>query len=153
MVADELSRRWPSRVVIENRAGGAGSIGTEAVARSAPDGYTLGMGAFGTLGAAPSLVTNLTYDPVRDFSPIIQVMRSPMVIIVHPNFPAGTIQEFVTRARESRQGVDYASGGPGSTQHIAGEYFGQQLGIRMNHIPYRGSGPAMADVLGWALSP
>jgi len=148
IVAEELSRRVPGRFVVENRAGGAGAIGMEAAARAAPDGYTLGTGAFGTMGAAPSLVPNLSYDPVRDFAPIVQIMRSPLVIIAQPDFPARTISEFVARARESGPGIDYASGGPGSTQHLAGEAFRHRLGLRMNHIPYRGSGPAMADLLG-----
>lgn len=148
MVADGLSQRWSGRVVVENRAGAAGSIGTDAIAKSTPDGYNLGMGAFGTLGAAPGLIPNLPYDPLRDFTPIVHIFRSPNVIIAHPSFPASTMVDLVKRAKEEAQGIDYASGGPGSTQHLAGEYLRYQLQLRLNHIPYRGSGPALADVLG-----
>lgn len=145
MLADDLSRKWPQRVVVENRSGGAGAIGMEAAARSAPDGYTIAVGSSGTVSTAPAMVPNLPYDPVRDFVAISMLAVIPLIWVCHPSLPVNDIQGFVARARE--QSIDYASGGPGSTQHFGGELFRHELRLRLNHISYRGSAPAMTDLL------
>ena len=145
MLADDLSRKWPQRVVVENRSGGAGAIGMEAAARSAPDGYTIAIGSSGTVSTAPAMVPNLPYDPVRDFVAISMMAVIPLIWVCHPSLPTPDIRAFVARARE--QQVDYASGGPGSTQHFGGEVFRHELNLRLNHIAYRGSAPAMTDLL------
>jgi tripartite-type tricarboxylate transporter receptor subunit TctC len=146
LVADELSKRWPQRVVVDNRAGGAGAIGMEAIARAAPDGHTLGIGTSGTLGVNPSVVPRLPYDAERDFAPVTNIFTLPLVIVVHPGFPARTVQELVAHAR-ANPGLQFASAGPATAQHMAAEMFAHRAGLRMVHVPYRGSGPAMADLI------
>lgn len=145
VMADELSRRWPQRAIVENRSGGAGAIGMEAAARSPADGYTIAVGSSGTVSTAPAMVPNLPYDPVRDFVAISMLAVIPLIWVCHPSLPTPDIRAFVARARE--QTVDYASGGPGSTQHFGGELFRHELRLRLNHISYRGSAPAMTDLL------
>lgn len=146
LVADELSKRWPQRVVVENRAGGAGVIGMEAVARAPADGYTLGVGTSGTLGVNPSVHPRLPYDAERDFAPVTNIFMLPLVIAVHPSFPARTVQELVAHVR-ANPGQEFASAGPATAQHMAAELFANRAGLRMTHVPYRGSGPAMADLI------
>jgi tripartite-type tricarboxylate transporter receptor subunit TctC len=147
IVAEELARHWRQPVVVENRSGGAGTIGAEAGARAAPDGYTITVGSFGPITVAPALVRNLGYEPVRDFAPVSNMIMVPMLILCHPAFPARTIQELVSHARARPGELQYASGGPGSTQHLTGELFAYSLGLRMQHVPYRGSAPAMTDLV------
>ncbi|MCK8786724.1 tripartite tricarboxylate transporter substrate binding protein [Roseomonas sp. NAR14] len=147
LLAEELSQRWPQRVFVENRAGGAGAIGMEAGARATPDGYTLVCGTSGTLGINPSVLTRLPYDAERDFAPITNIFMLPLVIVVHPDFPARTAQELVAYAKARPEGTDFASAGPATSQHMAAELFALRTGVKLNHVPYRGSGPAMADLL------
>jgi tripartite-type tricarboxylate transporter receptor subunit TctC len=147
IVGEDLARRWRQPVVVENRSGGAGTIGAEAGARAAPDGYTITVGSFGPITVAPALVRNLGYDPVRDFAPVSNMIIVPMLILCHPSFPATTIQDLVAQARARPGDLHYASGGPGSTQHLTGELFAHMLGLRMQHVPYRGSAPAMTDLI------
>lgn len=145
VLADDLSRKWPQRVVVENRSGGAGAIGMEAAARSPADGYTIAVGSSGTVSTAPAMVPNLPYDPVRDFVAISMLAVIPLIWVCNPALPVADIRAFVARARD--QNLDYASGGPGSTQHFGGELFRHELRLRLNHISYRGSAPAMTDLL------
>jgi tripartite-type tricarboxylate transporter receptor subunit TctC len=147
LMAEELSKRWPQRVVVENRAGGAGAIGMEAVARATPDGYTLGIGTSGTLGINPSVMSRLPYDAERDFAAVTNIFTLPLVFAAHPSFEAGTIAEMAAIARSTPGRVQYASAGPGTAQHLTAEMFAHRLGLRMIHVPYRGSGPAMADLI------
>jgi tripartite-type tricarboxylate transporter receptor subunit TctC len=146
LLADELSRRWPQRVVVENRAGGAGAIGMEAIARAAPDGSTFGIGTSGTLGINPSVLARLPYDAQRDFAPVTNIFTLPLVIVVHPDFPPRDIGALVAHLR-AHPGQEFASAGPATAQHMAAEMFAHRAGLRMTHVPYRGSGPAMADLI------
>ncbi|MCB4821109.1 Bug family tripartite tricarboxylate transporter substrate binding protein [Roseicella aerolata] len=146
ILAEELSKRWPQRVVVENRAGGAGAIGMEAIARAAPDGGTFGIGTSGTLGVNPSVLARLPYDAERDFAPVTNIFTLPLVIVVHPDFPARTVQELLALAKAG-PGMQFASAGPATAQHMSAEMFAHRAGLRMVHVPYRGSGPAMADLL------
>ena len=147
VMAEELSKRWPQRVVVENRAGGAGAIGMEAVARATPDGYTLGIGTSGTLGVNPSVMARLPYDAEKDFAAITNIFTLPLVFVAHPSFEARDMAGFVAMAKAAPGQVQYASAGPGTAQHMTAEMLAHRLGLRMTHVPYRGSGPAMADLL------
>ncbi len=147
LVADELSKRWPQRVVVENRAGGAGAIGMEAVARAVPDGYTIGVGTSGTLGINPSVVSRLPYDAERDFAAVTNIFTLPLVFVAHPSFEATDMAGLVAAARRAPNAVQYASAGPGTAQHMTAEMLAHRLGLTMQHVPYRGSGPAMADLI------
>jgi tripartite-type tricarboxylate transporter receptor subunit TctC len=147
LMAEELSKRWPQRAVVENRAGGAGAIGMEAVARAAPDGYTLGIGTSGTLGINPSVMSRLPYDAERDFAAVTNIFTLPLVFVAHPSFEAADIGAMVALARSRPGYVQYASAGPGTAQHLTAEMLAYRLRLQMQHVPYRGSGPAMADLI------
>jgi len=147
LVADELSKRWPQRVFVENRAGGAGAIGMEAGARSEPDGYTLVVGTSGTLGINPSVMPNLPYDAARDFAAISNIFTLPLVVVAHPGSGLDSLRTVLARAKEQPGQLNYASAGPGTAQHLAMEMLAHRAGVRMTHVPYRGSGPAMADLI------
>jgi tripartite-type tricarboxylate transporter receptor subunit TctC len=147
-LADELSRRWPQRVVVENRAGGAGVVGMEAGARSAADGYTLVASTSGTNGINPSVIPNLPYDALRDFTYITTVFTVPLVIVAHPDFAPRSVPELLAAAKADPGGINYGSGGPGTSQHLSAEMFASRGGVTLTHVPYRGSGPAMADLIG-----
>ncbi|WP_144183854.1 Bug family tripartite tricarboxylate transporter substrate binding protein [Elioraea rosea] len=147
LMADELSKQWPQRVVVENRAGGAGAIGMEAVARAPADGYTLGIGTSGTLGINPSVMARLPYDAERDFAAVTNIFTLPLIFVAHPDFEAATMAEFVALARRAPGHVQYASAGPGTAQHMTAAMLAHRLGLEMTHVAYRGSGPAMADLI------
>ncbi len=147
LIADELSRRWPQRVVVENRAGGAGVPALEAGARAPADGYTLINGTSGTLGINPGVIQRLPYDPLRDFAPITNVAMVPLMIIAHPSFPAQTLDALLAKARAEPGRIDVASAGPATSQHMACEMFAHQAGIQLNIVHYRGSGPAVTDLI------
>ena len=146
LVADELSKRWPQRVVVENRSGGAGAIGTEAVARATPDGLTLGIGTPGTIAINPSVMPKLPYEVERDFAAITNIFIQPLVILVHPSLPIRTVRELIAYVK-ANPGMEFASAGPATSQHMAAELFAHKAGLRMTHVPYRGSGPAMTDLI------
>ncbi len=145
--ADLLSQRWPQRVIVENRGGGAGAPALEAGARAAPDGYTLTAGTSGTLGVNPSVLPNLPYDAERDFAFITNVVVLPLLLVAHPSFEANTAQELVALAKRTPGGLDLATAGPATSQHMAAELFAHRTGAKLNMIHYRGSGPAMTDIL------
>jgi tripartite-type tricarboxylate transporter receptor subunit TctC len=147
LVADELSRRWPQRVVVENRAGGAGAPALEAGARAAPDGYTLTTGTSGTLGVNPSVLPRVPYDAERDFAAITNVAMVPLLVIAHPSVPQTTMQALAAEARARPGALDMASAGPATSQHMAAELLMLRANIRFNIVHYRGSGPAIADVI------
>ena len=147
LMAEEISKRWPQRIVVENRAGGAGAIGMEAVKTATPDGYTLGVGTSGTLGINPSVMTRLPYDAERDFAPITNIFTLPLVFVAHPSFEAADMAGLVALARGAPGRVQYASAGPGTAQHLTAEMLAFRLRLQMQHVPYRGSGPAMADLI------
>jgi tripartite-type tricarboxylate transporter receptor subunit TctC len=132
-------------VVIENRGGAGGVIGTEVVAKAAPDGYTLGL-VYVSHATNPTLVANLPYDTLRDFAPITLVAHEPTVLVTHPSVPSSTLAEFIAYAKERGGKISYATD-PGSAGFLAGELFKQLAGVRAEYIPYKGSGPAAADVV------
>ena len=147
VVADQLSLRWPQRVVVENRGGGAGAPALEAGARAAPDGYTLTAGTSGTLGVNPSVLPNLPYDSERDFAPITNVAIIPLMLVAHPSHAANTAEDVVRLAKATPGGIDIATAGPATSQHLAAELFAHRTGAKLNMVHYRGSGPAMTDLL------
>lgn len=148
LVADELSRRWPQRVVVENRGGGASVPAMEAGARSPADGYTLIAGSSGPLGINPSVLPRLPYDAEKDFVGISNVAMVPLLLVAHPSLPYNTIQELVAAARAEPGKIDMASAGPATSQHMAAELLMLRANIRFNIVHYRGSGPGIADVIG-----
>jgi len=144
----ELTKAWGQSVIIDNVPGAGGSIGADKVAKSPADGYTLLMGHIGTLAVNPSLYPNLPYDPVKSFSPVAWVARVPNVLVVHPSVKANTVQELVALAKSKPGQLNYGSGGNGSAANLATEYFKMQTGTSLLHIPYRGTAPAVTDLVG-----
>jgi len=148
IVALKLGDRIGQQVVVENRGGAGGTIGTEAVAKAPPDGYTLGVASTSTHAVAPSVYTKLGYDPVKDFAPISLMAVSPYLLVVHPDVPAKSLPEFVAYARTRPGKLNYASAGTGSTTHLAMEMLKSAAGLYLVHIPYNGNGPAGTAVIG-----
>ena len=144
----ELTKAWGQSVIIENVPGAGGSIGADKVAKAPADGYTLLMGHIGTLAVNPSLYPNLPYDAVKSFSPVAWVARVPNVLVVHPSVKVNTVQELVALAKSRPGQLNYGSGGNGSAANLATEYFKVQTGTSMLHIPYRGTAPAVTDLVG-----
>jgi tripartite-type tricarboxylate transporter receptor subunit TctC len=134
-------------VVVENKPGAGGNIGMDAVAKSAPDGYTIGMGGIAPNAINPGLYAQMPYDAARDFAPITFVARNINVLVVHPAVPAHDVRELVAYARANAGKLSYGSAGAGTSQHLAGELFKQLTGVEMTHVPYKGAGPAVADLL------
>jgi tripartite-type tricarboxylate transporter receptor subunit TctC len=147
ILAQRMTEVLGQQVVVENRPGAGSAIGAEAAARAAPDGYTLLM-ISNTHFVTAALHKKLAYDPLNDYSPITQVTSAPNVLVVHPSLPVTSVKELVALATARPGQIDYASSGQGSTQHLTGALFCTMAGIQMTHIPYRGSGPATADLLG-----
>ena len=147
-VAQELTKAWGQAVVIDNVPGAGGAIGAEKVAKAAPDGYTLLMGHIGTLAVNPSLYPNLPYDPIKSFTPVAWVARVPNVLVVHPSVKATNVKELVALAKARPGQMNYGSGGNGSAANLATEYFKLQTGTSTVHSPYRGTAPAVTDLLG-----
>ena len=147
-VADKMSELLGEKIVVDNRPGAGGTVGTKAVAKSDPDGYTLLLGYTGTLAIGPSLYRNVGYDPRKDFAPIGLIGNAPNSLVVHPSFPAKTIAELIAYAKANPGKVNFGSAGAGTVSHITGEYFAASAGIKLVHIPYKGTGPALTDLLG-----
>jgi len=144
----ELSRLWSQSVVVENRTGASGSIGTDYVAKAAPDGYTLLFAADASITISPHLYSKLPYDPVRDFAPIVNVAAGPFVLLAHPSFPANNVQELIALVRSQPGKWSYASSGAGGQQHLSMESIRAMAGnMDMLHIPYKGFGQGLTDVL------
>lgn len=148
VIAEEVSQTLGQRVVVENRAGAAGSVGAAAVARAQPDGYTLLMGALTSHSINMGLQAKPGFDLKKDFSPITLAGTVGLALVVHPSVPAGTVPELIALAKAKPDEFNYASSGNGSPQHLAGEMFNARAGTKLGHVPYRGSGPAMADMIG-----
>jgi tripartite-type tricarboxylate transporter receptor subunit TctC len=147
LVAECLGRDLKQAVFVENKAGAQGAIGAEAVARSDPDGYTLFVTAASIIVLNPMLYKKLPYDPVRDFRMLALVTDLPVVMEVHPSMPARTVAEFVAYAKQNPGKINFGSAGTGGTIHLAGEMFKQMAGVDMVHVPYKGAGPALTDLL------
>ena len=147
-IGQKLNEAWGQPVVIENVPGAGGSIGADKVAKAPADGYTLLMGHIGTLAVNPSLYPNLPYDPIKSFAPVAWVARVPNVLVVHPSVPAKNVKELVALAKAKPGQLNYGSGGNGSAANLASEYFKLQTGSSLLHIPYRGTAPAVTDLVG-----
>jgi tripartite-type tricarboxylate transporter receptor subunit TctC len=147
-IGQKLSERWKQPVVIENRAGAGGVIGTEAVAKAAPDGYTLLVTYEGSQAINPSLYENLPFDSVKDFVPIATIAVTPFLLVVGPQIKAKTFQEFLALARADPGKLNYGSAGNGSVNHLLGEMLQVEAGIRITHVPYKGAPQAISDVIG-----
>ena len=147
VIAQKLTEWWGQAVTVENRAGATGTIGADSVAKSAPDGYTLLMGHVNSHGIAPNLFAKLPYDPIKDFAAVAYVGYVPNVLAVHPSVPAKSVKELVALLKANPGKYNYASSGNGSTQHLAGELFKQLTGTQIVHVPYKGSGDAIKDLL------
>ena len=145
--AQKLSDALRQPMVVENRAGGAGSIGSETVARAAPDGYTLLMGTASTHGSNPAVQKQLPYDAIRDFAPVALVASTPYILVVHPSVPANSVPELLALARTQPGRLNYGSYGAGSSNHLATELFRAITGADIVHVPYKGGAPALADLL------
>ncbi len=151
IIAQKLGAAWNVPVVVDNRTGASGLIGTETVARSAPDGYTMLM-AINSHAINASLFSKLPYDPIKDFAPVILVATSPNVLTVHPSSPARTVKELISLAQSQPGKLTYASGGPGSGSNLAGELFKMMAKVNIVEVPYKGGGPALNDLLGGQVS-
>src|SRR5712691_3471626 len=148
VVAEKMSKTLGQQIVIENRAGAGGSTATRQVARSAPDGYTLVIGGTGTLAVNPTLYANAGYDPRKDFAPIGLIGESALIVLVHPSMPAHSIRELIELAKKEPGKLNYASAGVGSGIHLGWILFELMADIKLTHVPYRGTGPALTDLIG-----
>jgi tripartite-type tricarboxylate transporter receptor subunit TctC len=148
IVADHMGRTLGQQIVIENRGGAGGTIATRAAAKAAPDGYTLVLGGTGTLAVNPTLYANVGYDPRKDFAPVGLIATSALVILVHPSVEARSVPELIALAGKEPGRLNYASAGPGSGIHLAAELFASMAGVKLTHVPYKGSGPALNDLVG-----
>ena len=148
LVGQKLAERWHQQVVVENRAGAGGTIGAELVARTAPDGYTLLMGSTANMAVNVTLYAKLSYDPLKDFVPVNLAAITPNLMVVNPSLPVTNVREFIALAKTKPGSINYASGGSGTPSHLAAELFKTMAGMQMSHIPYKGSIPALTDVMG-----
>jgi tripartite-type tricarboxylate transporter receptor subunit TctC len=147
-IGQKMAEDWGQPVVIDNRPGAGGNIGSDLVAKAPPDGYTLLMGTISTHAINPSLYKKLPFDPARDFAPISRVGTLPNILIVHPSVPVKSVKELIELAKSKPGDLNFASSGVGTSLHLSGELFNSMAGVKLVHIPYKGSSPALADLLG-----
>jgi tripartite-type tricarboxylate transporter receptor subunit TctC len=147
LIAEKLTAAWGQSVVVENKPGAGGNIGADLVAKSAPDGYTILMGALSTHAVNPSLYAKMPYDAVKDFAPITLIAVTPNVLIVNPSLPVNSVKELIAYAKANPGKLSFASGSNGSAGHLAGELFKTDTGTDVVHIPYKGAAPAMQALL------
>jgi len=146
-VAQKLSHRLGQQIVIENRAGASGNIGADAVAKAAPDGYTIGIATASTHAVAASLSPNLPYDPIRDFAPVAMIGSQPYVLVLHPALPAHNLAELIALAKAKPGTLNYGSAGVASLAHLATELFASMAGVNIVHVPYKSSSQSMTDMI------
>ena len=147
LVAQKLSLKWGQSVVVENRGGAAGLLGADAVAKAKPDGYTLLVGNVGTQSVNPALYAKMPYNPDTAFEPITMIAELPLVLLVTPSLPYQTVQELVAAAKAEPGKISYASSGAGGAPHLAAEILKSSAGIDLLHVPYKGGGPAVSDLM------
>jgi tripartite-type tricarboxylate transporter receptor subunit TctC len=148
LIAQEMTGHLGQQIMVENRGGAGGTIGSAAVARAEPDGYTILMATVATHALNPLLYKTIPYDPVRDFVPISLLARFPNVLVVHPGVAANNVQELIDLLKANPGKYSYASAGNGTPSHLSGEMFKSMAGVDMFHVPYKGAGPALVDVMG-----
>ena len=148
ILAPAMQQRLGMPVVVENRAGAGGNIGTDMVAKSAPDGLTILLASPGPLSVNPSLFKNMPYDPQRDLAPVIQISKFPLVLEVNPQVPVKDVHEFMAYVKANPSKLSFGSAGNGTPQHLVGMMFNVAAGVSMQHVPYKGAGPALVDLMG-----
>lgn len=150
IIGQKIGESVGQTVIIDNRGGASGIIGTDLAAKAAPDGYTLLMMSL-TLAVNPSLFKKLPYDTERDLLPVSLVASAPLILVVHPSLPVKSLKDFIAHAKANPGKFNFGSGGPGTTPHLAGEMLKSMAGLQMTHVPYKGGGPALADLVGGQL--
>ncbi len=150
-IVPHLAEMWGQPIVVETKPGAGGVLGTDSVAKAAPDGYTMGMGNFAPLAVNPSLLKGLPYDPLRDFAPVILLERGPLVLMVNPSLPVKSVKDLIALAKQ-KPGMSFASSGNGGAHHLSGEMFKAMTGIDIQHVPYKGGAPAATDLMGGHVS-
>jgi tripartite-type tricarboxylate transporter receptor subunit TctC len=148
IVADKMSPTLGQPIVVESRGGAGGTVGTRSVARGTPDGYTILLGYTGTLAIGPSMYLNAGFDPRKDFAPIGRIGLAPTALVVHPSLPVHSVRELIAYAKAHPGELNYGSAGIGTLGHLAGAYMASTAGLELIHVPYRGTGPALTDLLG-----
>lgn len=148
VIGPKLAAQYGQQVIVENRAGAAGIIGTEFAARSAPDGYTWALATLGNLAANKHLYAKMVVDPLKDLAPVTQVVDVHFVMVAHPSLPVRNVRQLIALAKSRPGEIVYASSGAGGAPHLGGELFNRLAGVNIRHVPYKGSGPSFADLLG-----
>src|SRR5688572_16226857 len=147
MMAAEFTKTLGQQVIVENRAGGNGNIGADAVAKAAPDGHTLLVATNAAIVINPHLYKKLSYDPLKDLAPVSQIATLPFVLVTHPSVPANNVRELIALAKRTPKGLTYGSSGTGGGAHLAGEMLKNMAQVNMTHVPYKGSNPALTGIL------
>ncbi|MEY4123297.1 MAG: hypothetical protein RLZZ457_2135 [Pseudomonadota bacterium] len=147
VIAQKLGERLGQQVIVDNRAGANGIVGLQALMQSPPDGYTLAVGAAGPLAVNPSLYDKLPYDPLKDFSPITNMVNYPLLLVVHPSVPVKNTQDLINLAKAKPKQLYFASPGSGNSGHLAGELLNSMANVQTVHVPYKGQGPALSDLI------
>jgi tripartite-type tricarboxylate transporter receptor subunit TctC len=152
IIAQKMTQSLDQQVIVENRPGAGGTLGTRQLAKSAADGYAIGMGSTGTLTMAPAAIENAGYDPRKDFAPVGMIAKSAIILVVGPSVKAQNVQDLIAHAKKDAKAFTYGSGGVGTVNHLTAVMFADQAGITLTHIPFKGAGPAINDVLGGHVS-
>jgi tripartite-type tricarboxylate transporter receptor subunit TctC len=152
IIAQKMTQSLDQQVIVENRPGAGGTLGTRQLAKSAADGYAIAMGSTGTLTMAPTAIENAGYDPRKDFAPVGMIAKSAIILVVGPAVKAQSVQELIAQAKKNPQAFTYGSGGVGTVNHLTAVMFADQAGITLTHVPFKGAGPAINDVLGGHVS-